>query len=138
MKPPRYVHPSAPVTPDPWRTHLIYLVIVVALGSILVFAQPVSMTVVAQTNSPTDTYGCSGRYHTVKSGETLRSIAARYDSTTYRIKSCNGLRTSSVRVGQRLLIPIRSSSSGSWLEGIEFAKDAPSVAPVISAEMAAP
>ena len=138
MKPQVTVQATLPVASTRWRPWWIRLVIVVALGSLLVFAPPANVTVLAQAGSPSDSYGCSGRYHRVKPGETLYSIAARYGSTAYRIRSCNGLSSSAVRVGQSLLIPIRSSSTGSWLEGIDFVKDAAPIAPVITLEMAYP
>ena len=43
--------------------------------------------------------------HTVRSGETLSSIARKYGSTPDKIKKANGLRSDVIRVGQKLKIP---------------------------------
>lgn len=50
---------------------------------------------------------CAGFYHTVRPGETIYSIAARYGSSAYRIAVCNGLRSYRVYVGQILRVPMR-------------------------------
>lgn len=44
------------------------------------------------------------KYHVVKKGETLGKIAAKYHTTVASIKSLNHLHTTSLRVGQRLLV----------------------------------
>ena len=44
------------------------------------------------------------KYHVVKKGETLGKIAAKYHTTVANIKSLNRLHTTSLRVGQRLLV----------------------------------
>lgn len=44
------------------------------------------------------------KYHMVKKGETLGKIAAKYHTTVNSIKSLNHLRSTSLRVGQRLLV----------------------------------
>ena len=49
----------------------------------------------------------SGRnqvYHTVRSGETLGAIAAKYHVTVAEIKSWNHMKSTSLRVGQQLLL----------------------------------
>lgn len=54
--------------------------------------------------------------HKVKSGETLGSIARRYHTTVANIKKWNGLRSNTIRIGQRLYIygsAPGGSSSGS-------------------------
>jgi membrane-bound lytic murein transglycosylase D len=45
------------------------------------------------------------RYHTVRSGDTLGSIAKKYNVRLERIRQVNNLRGSKVFVGQRLIIP---------------------------------
>ena len=50
---------------------------------------------------------CAGFYHTVRPGETIYSIAARYGTSAYRIGICNGLRSYRVYVGQVLRVPVR-------------------------------
>ena len=57
--------------------------------------------------------GCAGVYHVVRPGQTIYSIAALYNSTAYRIKVCNRLRSYSLYVGQRLIVPTRYSMFGS-------------------------
>jgi membrane-bound lytic murein transglycosylase D len=44
------------------------------------------------------------KYHVVKKGETLGRIAAKYHTTVGNIKSLNHLRSTSLRVGQKLLV----------------------------------
>jgi len=43
-------------------------------------------------------------YHTVKKGETLSSIARKYNTTTKKIKELNKMKNDNVQVGQKLLI----------------------------------
>jgi len=56
--------------------------------------------------------------HKVRSGETLGGIARRYGTTVTNIKSWNGLRSNTIRIGQNLYIygnaaSVKSSSSSS-------------------------
>ena len=55
--------------------------------------------------------------HKVRRGDTLGKIAGKYGTSVSKIKRANGLRSSTIRVGQRLKIPGRytkvSSSSSS-------------------------
>ncbi|MBR6333027.1 MAG: LysM peptidoglycan-binding domain-containing protein [Bacteroidales bacterium] len=44
------------------------------------------------------------KYHTVRKGETLSKIASKYGTTVNKIKSLNHLRSTSLRVGQKLLV----------------------------------
>lgn len=44
------------------------------------------------------------KYHVVKKGETLGKIAAKYHTSVNSIKSLNHLRSTNLRVGQRLLV----------------------------------
>jgi len=44
--------------------------------------------------------------HRIRYGETLSSIARRYGSSVRAIKSANGMRTSRIRAGRRLLVPV--------------------------------
>ena len=44
------------------------------------------------------------RYHKVKSGETLGGIARRYRVSVASLKSWNGLRSNTIRTGQRLRV----------------------------------
>lgn len=49
----------------------------------------------------------AARTHRVKKGETLSSIASRYGVTMDSIRQANGLRSTSVKAGQSLRIPLR-------------------------------
>jgi LysM repeat protein len=48
--------------------------------------------------------GGSGRYHTVKKGDTLSSIARKYGLTVQKLKKLNGLKRDQINVGQRLRV----------------------------------
>jgi membrane-bound lytic murein transglycosylase D len=48
--------------------------------------------------------GGSGRYHTVKRGETLSSISRKYGLTVQKLKKLNGLKRDQINVGQRLKV----------------------------------
>ena len=50
------------------------------------------------------TKSSSSKTHTVKKGETLSSIARKYNCTTNDIKKWNGLKSNTVKVGQKLKI----------------------------------
>ncbi|MEM6288375.1 MAG: LysM peptidoglycan-binding domain-containing protein [Bacteroidota bacterium] len=43
-------------------------------------------------------------YHRVRRGDTLFSLARRYDTTVEAIRELNGLRSTSIRLGQRLRV----------------------------------
>lgn len=47
----------------------------------------------------------TGYEHVVKTGETLSKIAKEYKASVSAIKQANGLKSDSVRVGQKLFIP---------------------------------
>ena len=49
------------------------------------------------------------RTHRVRSGESLYTIGKRYGVSVDRLKAANGLRRNTIRVGQELVIPARSS-----------------------------
>ena len=46
----------------------------------------------------------AAKYHTVKSGESLGTIASRYHITTTQIRKWNGMKSSTVRKGQTLVV----------------------------------
>jgi LysM repeat protein len=48
--------------------------------------------------------------YTVKSGDTLTSIAAQYKVTVKALRSANNLTTDKIRVGQKLKIPAKPDS----------------------------
>lgn len=55
----------------------------------------------------------SDLYHTVKKGDTLSSIASKYSVSIADLKNLNGLRTSKLKRGQRLLI--RMAGPGTYI-----------------------
>lgn len=57
------------------------------------------------------------RTHRVRSGESLYTIGKRYGVSVDRLKAANGLRRNTIRVGQELVIPARSSGSTVTSEG---------------------
>lgn len=54
--------------------------------------------------------------HSVVSGDTLTSIAERYGTTVAKLRSANGLRSSRLSIGQRLVIPASASKVASSSE----------------------
>ncbi len=60
---------------------------------------------VERKSSATVSQGRSERVHVVQPGETLSSIAARYDARILDIRRANGLVSNAIRPGQRLKIP---------------------------------
>ena len=59
----------------------------------------------ARTSTAARSSGGSSVTHTVARGDTLFSIARRYNSSVARIRSANGIRGDVIRPGQRLTIP---------------------------------
>ena len=57
------------------------------------------------------------RTHRVRSGESLYTIGKRYGVSVDRIKAANGLRRNTIRVGQELVIPARSSGGAAASNG---------------------
>ncbi len=53
-------------------------------------------------------------YHIVRRGDTLSTIAKRYRSSVRSFKRYNGIRSSIIRVGQRLKIPGSAGRNGSY------------------------
>jgi N-acetylmuramoyl-L-alanine amidase len=47
--------------------------------------------------------------HVIRRGDTLSGIADRYNTSMQRIRSVNGLRSDTVRLGQTLRIPVEST-----------------------------
>lgn len=57
----------------------------------------------------------TGNYYTVKSGDSLWSIAKKFNTTVSEIKTLNNLTSNSLSIGQRLMIPEETSSgSGTY------------------------
>ena len=57
------------------------------------------------------------RTHRVRSGESLYTIGKRYGVSVDRLKAANGLRRNTIRVGQELVIPARSSGTSASASG---------------------
>lgn len=57
------------------------------------------------------------RTHRVRSGESLYTIGKRYGVSVDRLKAANGLRRNTIRVGQELVIPARSSGGAAGSGG---------------------
>jgi len=56
-------------------------------------------------SSRRSTHSGPGRIHIVKPGHTLSAIATAYGTTVSAIKKANHLKSSTIRVGQKLVIP---------------------------------
>jgi N-acetylmuramoyl-L-alanine amidase len=67
------------------------------------FAANPSQGVMAATSRPAN--GFRDIRHVIRRGETLSGIADQYKTSTQRIRSVNGLRSDTVRLGQTLQIP---------------------------------
>lgn len=64
---------------------------------------------VAPGAAPTET--ASGQQiYVVKSGDNLTKIAAHYGVTIRALRAANNLRTDSIKVGQKLIIPVKASA----------------------------
>jgi LysM repeat protein len=50
--------------------------------------------------------------YTVKSGDTLIKIASEHKTTVRAIRTANNLRTDSIKVGQKLKLPVKMANSG--------------------------
>ena len=79
---------------------------VVAGQTVLVPSAPVVAAARDVPDPSLEIYGSMRRafYHTVKRGETLGGIARRYGTTTKAVMRMNGLRKSTIIIGQRLLV----------------------------------
>jgi len=61
--------------------------------------------------APVENASVSGeQIYTVKSGDTLIKIAGQYGITVKALQAANGLKTSSIKVGQKLKIPAKTSA----------------------------
>ena len=62
--------------------------------------------------------GSSERIHTVKAGDNLTTIARRHGVSIKDIQAANNLRTTQIRVGQKLRLPEKSNGPAQSLEAI--------------------
>ncbi|MFL5579923.1 MAG: LysM peptidoglycan-binding domain-containing protein, partial [Gemmatimonadaceae bacterium] len=68
---------------------------------------PVATSVAARaaTKAKASAKPAAARRYTVRRGDSLWSIARRHGTTVARLKAVNGLRSSTVRPGRRLVVP---------------------------------
>jgi LysM repeat protein len=60
--------------------------------------------------APAESVSATGEHiYTVKSGDNLTKIAAKYGVTLKALRAANGLKTDSIKVGQKLNIPAKTS-----------------------------
>lgn len=63
-----------------------------------------------ETLTPTPSLTATPFIYSVKAGDTLYDIAARYDTTVNAIMEANGLTSTRLSVGQQLIIPLATST----------------------------
>lgn len=118
--------PVGAVAPDPF----VSPVAVAPSGPQL--STPTAMALVASpTAAPVNTPGTAR--HTVKSGETLISIAAFYGSTVANIKSASNIDSDFLSIGQVLIVPI-----GDWVPTVAAASAPPPATPTAQFAYALP
>ncbi len=62
--------------------------------------------------TPTETAAAGGeQIYTVKSGDNLTKIAAQFGTTVAKLRALNGLKTDSIKVGQKLKIPAKGATA---------------------------
>lgn len=74
------------------------------------YAEAVVKTLANYTNVPYYKEGESQEIYTVKKGDSLWKIANKYNTTVEKLKSANNLKTNTLSVGQKLVIPSISVS----------------------------
>jgi LysM repeat protein/RNA polymerase subunit RPABC4/transcription elongation factor Spt4 len=71
---------------------------------------PSPTAMLVETSTPTPSVVATPFIHIVKAGDTLYDIAARYGTTVKAIREANGLTSTRLNVGQRLIIPLATST----------------------------
>jgi LysM repeat protein len=71
----------------------------------------------------------SEEVYTIAKGDTLSRIAKQFNTTVTDIKAANGLRSDTIRLGQRLTIPVNSISTGGVTSTPSQTVNAPRVTP---------
>ncbi len=66
--------------------------------------QPIVTKAITNTSTPSTTKSDGNLEHTVATGETIYSIAKKYNLTTYQLTTANNLTSSELTVGQKLII----------------------------------
>lgn len=74
------------------------------------YAEAVAKSLANYTNVPYYKEGESQEIYTVKKGDSLWKIANKYNTTVEKLKSANNLKTNTLSVGQKLVIPSISVS----------------------------
>ena len=69
-------------------------------------------TVAADAYQPSD-YNMATETYTVKGGDNLSKIAVKYNTTVRALKAANNKTSDLIRVGEKLMIPVAGTSSGS-------------------------
>jgi len=69
-------------------------------------------TVAADAYQPSD-YNMATETYTVKGGENLSKIAVKYNTSVRALKAANNKTSDLIRVGEKLMIPVAGTSSGS-------------------------
>jgi LysM repeat protein len=67
---------------------------------------------IANTGAPATDANTGDPLYTVKSGDTLIKIAQDHKTTVRALRTANSLRTDSIKVGQKLKIPVKMADSG--------------------------
>jgi len=66
----------------------------------------------ASTGAPATDANTGDPLYTVKSGDTLIKIAQDKKTTVRALRTANNLRTDSIKVGQKLKIPVKMADAG--------------------------
>tara|TARA_B110000285_G_scaffold123635_1_gene139674 strand:- start:20620 stop:21753 length:1134 start_codon:yes stop_codon:yes gene_type:complete len=69
-------------------------------------------TVAADAYQPSD-YNMATETYTVKGGDNLSKIAVRYNTSVRALKAANNKTSDLIRVGEKLMVPVAGTSSGS-------------------------
>ena len=77
------------------------------------YVDAVVNAVIATANGETISSGQGGNYYTVKSGDSLWSIANKYNTTVNELKSLNNLSSNILQVGQILVLPSSTNDDNS-------------------------
>ena len=83
------------------------------IGQKLHIPAPTTPTVqTASTGAPAIDANTGDPLYTVKSGDTLIRIASEHKTTVRALRTANNLRTDSIKVGQKLKIPVKMADAG--------------------------
>ena len=82
------------------------------IGQKIHIPAPAAPTTTAVTGTaPTESASAGGEQtYTVKSGDNLTKIAQRFGTTVKALRSANSLKTDSIKVGQKLKVPAKTSA----------------------------